>query len=485
MRKTQAPSASIRIGNRALDTGSGGRFEHLNPYTGEPQAGVPLAGPAEVDEAVAAASAAAEGWRRWRGEDRRDVLLRLAGLVAEHRSEFAELAALDNGTPVVAAGFVVDMSVEWIRYYAGWCDKTSGELISTHDTRGELAYTIPQPFGVVGIVITWNGPLLSLGMKVAPALAAGNCVVVKPSEFTPFAPDLFARLAAEAGLPDGVLSMLPGTVAAGEALVAHPEVKLISFTGGPSAARQILAACAARLKPAVVELGGKSANIIFPDAPDLGAACARAVTASIGTVSGQGCAAPTRALVHADIYDEAVELITAAARQQRMGDPFDETTTVGPVVNAAAAHRIAAMLDRARAGAAGRFAVGGGLAGGALEGRNFVEPTVIVDARPDAEITRQEVFGPVLVVLRFTDEDDAIAQANATDYGLAAYIETADVTRVHRMAERLKAGSVAVNGAYVLHPYSPFGGVRTSGYGKEGGRAGLDEYLQYKSVYVI
>ena len=377
-----APQVQLRYGDKVLDSGSGGVYPHLNPYTGELQAEIPLAGPAEVDEAVDLAAGQAESWRRWAPERRRDVLMRFAGLLDEHRAEFAALQALDGGTPTHFGHRIIDNSVNWTRYYAGWCDKLSGELISTLDTRGYFSYTAPEPYGVIGAIVTWNGPVVSLGMKVVPALAAGNCVVTKPSEFTPFAPDLYGRLLLEAGVPAGVCSILAGGPEAGAALVRNPKVEKISFTGGPAAARQIAHVCAEQLKPAVLELGGKTGSIVFPDAGDLREVAERAVRDSIGVLAGQGCVVPTRLIVHADIYDEMVELVTAAAASYKVGDPFDPEVKVGPLINAAAVERVCGMLDRARRDNAGRIVLGGGRAGGDLADKNFVEPTVIVDADP-------------------------------------------------------------------------------------------------------
>jgi len=479
------PKAFLRYGSKVLETGTGGSFEHRHPFTQEVQAQIPLAGAAEVNEAVELADSVAEEWRRWAPEARRDVLVKLADLLIEHRQEFAELAALDGGTPTTYGLGGVDNAANWIRYYAGWCDKLSGELLSTLDTRGQFAYTAPEPYGVVGIIITWNGPLISLGMKVAPALAAGNCVVVKPSEFTPFAPDLFARLVQEAGIPDGVCSILTGGVEAGEALVAHPKVKKVSFTGGPVAARHIMRACAELLKPAVLELGGKSASLVFPDGGDLDILAARALRWSVGVFAGQGCALPTRLLVHEDIYDELLEKLVEQVREYKVGDPFDPDVTVGPLINSAAVERVCGMLDRARDEGAGRFLHGGGRPGGELEGKNFVEPTIIADVDPNHEIAQVEVFGPVLLVMKFSTEDEAVALANATPYGLGAFINSTDLTRVHRLAERLNAGGVYVNGAKPNLAHTPFGGLGLSGFGKEGGRAGIDEFVHYKTVSIV
>ena len=477
------PEVNLYLGNEPRASGSGGKHEHLNPVSQRPQASVPLAGPAEVDEAVTRAVAVREKWRQTSPETRRDILNRLADLIEANRAEFIRRGTLDLGTTAQASEIGVEMASSWARYYAGWCDKLSGELISTFGTRGEFTYTVPEPIGIVGIIITWNGPLTSLGMKVAAALAAGNCVICKPAELTPFTPELFARLCKEAGLPDGVLSIFPGTAAAGEAIVRHKEIRKISFTGGPTTARRILEACAQAIKPSVMELGGKSANLIFPDC-DLQAAAERAVFNVLGYASGQGCAMPTRLLVHADVHDEFVDHITAIVTKLKVGDPADPDVLVGPVVNKAAVERILGMFDRAKADGAGTFLLGGGRCGGDLAELNYIEPTLIVDADPDHEISQIEIFGPAIVVMKFHDEDEAIEIANNSDYGLAAYIQSNDVSRVHRLSERLNAGGVYVNGGFPIYAHTPFGGIGISGFGKEGGKAGIDEFLHYKTVAI-
>ncbi len=480
---TQAPQVHLHIGHEARPSGSGGTHAHLHPVSQRAQAEVPLAGASEINDAVAKAAEVQENWRRTRPEVRRDILNRLADLIETNRNEFARMAALDGGTPLIAGERGVDLAVAWTRYYAGWCDKLTGDLISTFDTRGEFSYTAPEPIGIVGIIITWNGPLISLAMKVCAALAAGNCVICKPAEITPFAPDLFARLCKEAGVPDGVLSIFPGTAEAGEAIVRHKLVRKISFTGGPITARKILEACAQEIKPTVMELGGKSASLLFPDC-DIQAACERAIFWTIGILSGQGCALPTRLLVHQDIYDEVLERLTAIAKQFKVGDPMAPGVAVGPVINAAAADRIMGMFERVREGGSGRFLLGGNRCGGELAEGNFIEPTIIADADPDSEIAQVEVFGPALVVMKFADEDDAVRIANNNEYGLAAYIQSNDLSRVLRLSERLRAGGVYVNGATQINPHTPFGGIGISGFGKEGGKAGIDEFVHYKTVTI-
>ena len=480
---SEIPPVHLHLGHEQRRKGSGGTHAHLHPVTQKVQAEIPLAGAAEVDEAVAHAVAVQESWRRTSPEKRRDILNRLADLMLERKTELAKMAAYDGGTPLMVGERGVETAAAWTRYYAGWCDKLTGELMSTFDTRGEFSYSTPEPIGVVGIIITWNGPLISLGMKVCAALAAGNCVICKPAEITPFAPELFAQICKEAGVPDGVLSIFPGTAAAGEAIVRHRKVRKVSFTGGPITARKILAACAEEIKPSVMELGGKSASLVFPDC-DLQAAAERAVFWTIGCLAGQGCALPTRQLVHADVYDEFVDRLKSIISKFKVGDPLDPTVMVGPVINRDATERILGMFERAKADNAGKFLLGGGPCGGELAGGNFIEPTLIVDADPDHEISQVEIFGPAVVVMKFHDEDQAVALANNSEYGLAAYIQSNDITRVHRLSERLHAGGVYVNGGFQINPHTPFGGVGISGFGKEGGKAGIDEFLHYKTVTV-
>jgi len=483
MTRDGSTQAHLHIGHESLDQSTGGVYQHLHPVTQEPQALIPLAGKAEMDLAVNKAHAAFPAWRAMAPTVRRDILLRLADLISENVDAFARLAALDGGTPLSFGKPMAQTAAEFHRYYAGWADKIDGQILASYQGRGHMAYTVPEPYGVVGIITTWNGPLFSLGMKAAPALAAGNCVVVKPSEMTPFASAYYATLAKEAGVPDGVLSVLAGAPEAGEALVRHPLVEKISFTGGPSAARNILIACADQLKPAVLELGGKSASIVFPDV-DLDLVCQQAVWGTIGILAGQGCALPTRLVVHDSIHDKVVARLIEIASSFVIGDPMEPSVTLGPLINAAACDRVMGMLDRVRSQGTGKIVLGGNRCGGKLAGKNYIEPTIITDVDPQSEIAQIEIFGPVIVVQRFSTEDEAVEIANATRYGLAAYIQSKDVNKVHRIAERLKSGGVYVNGAMAVMPHIPFGGLGVSGYGKEGGRAGLDEFLRYKTVVV-
>lgn len=479
---SQAPlPVHLHIGGAMLTTGSGGVHAHLYPATATTTSTIPLAGASEADAAVEAAHEAFPGWRTTAPGEKRAILERLATLVRDNAEEFGKLGAIDNGTPATFAAYGAYIAAEWISYYAGWADRIEGRVNSTVTDRGELGYTLSEPYGVIGIIITWNGPLISLGMKVAPALAAGNTVVVKPSEMTPYSGELFMKLSAQAGVPDGVINMIPGSVEAGEALVRHPLVEKVSFTGGPITARKILASCAETIKPAVLELGGKSANLIFADA-DLDAACAFGVDGSIGMMSGQGCAFPTRMLVQQDIYDEVIRRVLARVAQIKVGDPFLPETTSGPVVNEAALHRILGVIERTKSAGGAKLLMGGGRVGGDLADGYFIEPTVFVDVDPDSALAQEEIFGPVLAITPFKDEDEAIAIANNTQYGLSAYIQTRDLGRVLRVAERLKSGVVLANGSRSIQPHRPFGGLGLSGFGREGGKEGLDEFIRVKTI---
>jgi aldehyde dehydrogenase (NAD+) len=470
------------IGNKIIEKASGGVYTHINPATGKPQADIPLAGVAETEDAIAAAKSAFATWRSMPGRERMVLLNRLADLIKQNASEFQRLSVIEGGTPYSVAAGGAGLAEEWTRYYAGWADKVDGQVVSSYPS-DEFIYTLPEPYGVIGIVVTWNGPLISLGMKVIPAIAAGNTVVVKPAEQTPFVAALFAKLALEAGIPAGVINVLPGAVESAQTLIAHPDVEKISFTGGPITARKILHQCAELLKPSVMELGGKSANIVFDDA-DLDSAAQHAAMMSVGLLSGQGCELPTRLLVQEGVYDAMLEKVVAIAKALPIGDPRDVNTFIGPVINEAACERILAMVDRAKQAGAGRVVLGGERLklGGDLENGFFVSPTIFADVDPKSEIAQQEVFGPILVIQKFSTEEEAIEIANSTQYGLGGYIQTNDLKRAHRVAAALKTGFVHLNGSRNIPAHAPFGGLGLSGFGKEGGRPGLDEFIRLKTV---
>lgn len=479
---SSCPKGCLIIGDKIIEKASGGVYTHINPATGKPQADIPLAGVSETEDAIAAAKSAFEVWRAMPGRGRAVLLNRLADLIKQNASEFQRLAVIEGGTPYSVAAGGAGLAEEWTRYYAGWADKIDGQVVSSYPS-DEFIYTLPEPYGVIGIVVTWNGPLISLGMKVIPALAAGNTVVVKPAEQTPFVASLFGKLALEAGIPPGVINILPGAVESAQTLIAHPDVQKISFTGGPVTARKILHQCAELLKPSVMELGGKSANIVFDDA-DLDSAAQHAAMMSVGLLSGQGCELPTRLLVQEAVYDAMVEKVVAIAKSLPIGDPRDANTFIGPVINEEACERILAMVERAKQAGAGRIVMGGERLnlGGDLSNGFFVSPTIFADVDPNSEIAQQEVFGPVLVIQKFSTEEEAIEIANSTQYGLGGYIQTNNLKRAHRVAAALKTGFVHLNGSRNIPAHAPFGGLGLSGFGKEGGRPGLDEFIRLKTV---
>jgi acyl-CoA reductase-like NAD-dependent aldehyde dehydrogenase len=469
------------IGDERVASGAGGTYAHHNPATGRVQAQVPMAGAADVDRAVAAARGALDGWRTMAPHKRMAVLNRLADLLSERRDEAGAINALDNGTPVSAMSSGSYTS-SWVRYYAGWIDKLEGQVVPVHGGRG-LDYVLAEPYGVVGAVVPWNGPMMGMGQKVAPALAAGNTVVAKPPEIAPFGALRFAELALDAGLPPGVLNVVPGGAEAGQALVRHPGVDKVSFTGGTATARVIMEAAAATLKPLALELGGKSASVIFPDA-DLDAAATGAALLGSVLLSGQGCALGTRLYVHDDVYDEVIDRVLAAVAGVVVGDPLDPRVFMGPVVTEAACARILGVVSTAVRAGSGRLLTGGERLGGDLAAGYFIPPTVFGDVDQGSDLARDEIFGPVLSVLRFRDEAEVVAKVNDSPYGLSAYLHTADLSRAHRVAAALEVGSVTVNAFPTASPTVPFGGYKQSGFGREGGRAGIDEFTRPKNVFI-
>lgn len=473
------PAVKLMIGEKALSQGSAGTFSHVNTSTGQFQMDIPLAGETEVEAAVLAARAAFPVWRDMKPFRRRQILDRFADLIEQNMDRFMKMAVVENGIPMsTMLHGMAPRILGWTRYYAGWADKIEG-LVTGINPSDNFEYTVPEPYGVIGHIITWNAPLLSLAMKIPPSLAAGNTVVVKPAEFTPFSSQLFAELGLEAGIPPGVINVVPGGVAAGEALVRHRGVDKISFTGGPVGARAIMRSAAATLKPCVFELGGKSANLVFPD---VDVASTAAYCAAFGlSNSGQGCALPTRMMIHESIYEPFIQAVQATMEQLPYGDPLDENVIVGPMVNAVACERVQGMIGEAREQQVGNFLTGGEAAG---DGRgNFVTPTLISEADPYSTIAQKEVFGPVLCAFKFRDETEAVSLGNATEYGLAAYVQTNDLNIAQRMVRQLNAGTVFVNQATPASlAASPFGGVGLSGFGREGGKAGLEEFIRIKGV---
>jgi aldehyde dehydrogenase (NAD+) len=478
----QSLRGGVLVGDAWLHDTSAGSADHVDPARGKVQASFPLAGVEEVDRAVGSARAAFPEWRAWAPDARREALRRVSGLIRERKDVLGAKMSLENGTPLAQSIAMADRSAEWFDYYAGWAEKIHGEVLSPYPIRG-VDYTLAEPVGVVAVIVTWNGPLMAFGMAVAPALAAGCCVVLKPAEITPFSTADFAQICLDAGLPPGVVTLVPGGPEAGDRLVRHPGVDKITFTGGVPTARRIQVAAAESLTPLVLELGGKSANIVFEDADltQVGRLAAR-----FTSLAGQGCSLPTRLMIHDSVYDHVTADLLDHVGKVTVGDPFDPATTMGPVINAAACERILGVIEQARTTGAGQLLTGGERLGGPLADGYFISPAVFGNVDPQSELAKEEVFGPVLCVMRFSDDEQALEIANGTDYALAAYLHTNDLGRAHRMAAELRAGNVNVNnvGPASVGPGVPFGGIGLSGYGRQGSHHGIREFLRVKNVLI-
>ena len=465
-------------------SGGGHQHTHVDPATREIIKTWGLAAPDDVDHAVTSAARAQTEWAALNPGARRDLLLALAEVIDDRAAPLAALVSLEMGMPLKASQAGVQAAVNWFRHYAGYADKIEGAVPSIGQAGAGLDYTRYSPHGVIAAIIPWNGPVMALALKVAPALAAGNAVVLKPSELAPFSSLYFATAVTAAGLPAGLVNVVAGGPDIGARPCGHRHIAMISFTGGEAAGRAVSQAAAARHIPTVLELGGKSASLVFPDV-NIEKAAKLAAILGIAQNSGQGCFLPTRLLVHRAVYDAMLDKVVAAAQKFQLGSPFDPHTTMGPVVNAAARDRILAVIDAARSRGDGRLILGGAAASHAeLPAGNFIEPTVFADVDPASPLAQEEVFGPVLSVLAFDDESEAVRIANHTRYGLAGYVWTSDLGRAHRIAEALHAGYVSVNGMVALPPEAPFSGWKASGHGVEGGRRGLQEYLRVKNVHV-
>ncbi len=475
------PTAPVIVGDETRAQGSGERWAHIYPANGEVTTELSLAGPADVDDAVAAARAAATGWRELPSDRRRDLLLGAADLIEKHAGELAALETLGNGTAITMAGYIPSVLAQRLRYYAGWADKVRGESLNPWNGPAHN-YVNYEPYGVVGAIIPWNGPLFAAVMVLAPALAAGNCVVIKAPELSPFSVMRLGALFLEAGFPPGVVNTLAGGGAVGEAIVGHPGVDKVQFVGSGATARKVLKNAADTLKPCGLELGGKSAVVVFADA-DLAEAGKRGLSGAI-SVSGQGCVNGTRLLVERPIYEQYLGVLQAIAGHIPIGDPLEPTTIMGPVISEASLERIQAMVTQAQASGA-RLLTGGERLGGEHSAGFYLPITLLADVDHGSDLAQKEVFGPVLSVTPFDTEEEAIALANDTAYGLGAYIHTRDLRRAHHVANQMQAGMVQVNASGEgMQPFAPFGGYKQSGFGRLGGEQGLLEFLQVKNVWM-
>jgi len=470
---------NMLINGKWVESKSGKRFKTINPVNESVIAEVAEGDPADVDAAVKAARVAFESgpWSKMDARDRGRLMNKLADLMEANLDELAALETLDNGKPISDARAAdLPLSIDCLRYYAGWADKLTGDTIPI---RGNyFCYTRREPVGVAGQIIPWNFPLLMVAWKWGPALAAGCTIVMKPAEQTPLSCLRLAELAQEAGIPDGVINVVPGFGQTGAALVKHPGVDKIAFTGHYETAQKIMVDAAGTLKRLTFELGGKSPNVVFEDA-DLDAAVAGA---EFGLFFNQGqcCCAGSRLFVEQSVHDQFVEKVVARAKQRKIGDPFDPTTTQGPQVDADQFNKIMSYIDKGKSeGAQCRT-------GGSRVGSKgfFIEPTVFDNVRDDMSIAKDEIFGPVMSILPFKSVDEIIDRANNTYYGLAAAVWTKDVQKAHKFAASVRAGTVWVNCYDVFDAAAPFGGFKMSGIGRELGAAALNNYTESKTVTV-
>jgi aldehyde dehydrogenase (NAD+) len=472
------------IGGDWSTSATGGSRPHVNPSTGDVQATIPMSGASEVDDAVAAAKRAAGPWRDLPPHERQSLLAAMGRVVEKNSTQLGTILSLETGLPVSLTESFSLRGADYLYYNASVAATMQGQVIQVDPVRS-LDYVLPEPYGVVALIMTWNGGMSALGRKAGAALAAGNTVVIKPSELAPFSTVRFAEFAIEAGFPPGVINVVHGDAAAGDRLVRASDVRKVSFTGGVAAARKIQASAAIAPKPVALELGGKSANIIFPDA-DIEAAARSAAVGAL-YMSGQGCALPTRLLVHADIYEDVVDRVRDAAAVLAVGDPLDPDTVMGPIITEGHLERLLAVVDKAVQAKDGELTMGGGRVDELRPGC-FMEATILERVDPQSQVATEEHFGPILSVFPFSDDDEAVHLANDTEYGLTAYVHTHSLERAHDMARRLEAGSISINGfrggSNRGGAGTPFGGKKASGFGREGGKAGVEEFVSTKNVFL-
>jgi phenylacetaldehyde dehydrogenase len=471
------------INGQWTDAASGKTFDTPNPATGETLARVAEGDAEDIDRAVRAARKAFDDgpWTRMTPSERGRIIWRIGDLILEHADEFAQLESLDNGKPfAVARAADVPLAADMFHYMAGWATKIEGNTINISvpfmPGANFHAYTLREPVGVVGQIIPWNFPLLMAAWKLGPALATGNCVILKPAEQTPLSALRLAELIAEAGMPDGVVNVVPGYgETAGAALAAHNDVDKVAFTGSTEVGKLIVAAAAGNLKKVTLELGGKSPNIVFDDADPA------AVTGAANAIffnHGQCCVAGSRLFVQRDRFDEVVNGVAEIAKSIRLGPGMEQDTQMGPLVSEEQFQRVTGYLESGKAD--GATAVTGG---GRFGDRGyFVEPTVLTNTTPDMKVVREEIFGPVVVAAPFSDLDEIAAAANDTDYGLGAGIWTKDISKAHALAKKIRAGTVWINCYNVFDAALPFGGYKQSGWGREMGHEALEAYTEVKAV---
>jgi len=478
-----ATPRKLFINGQWVDAASGKSFETPNPATGQPLASVAEGDSEDIDRAVRAARTAFDDgpWGRITPSERGRIIWRIGDLILAHAEELAQLESLDNGKPyAVALGADVPLAADMFHYMAGWATKIEGNSINISvpymPGANFHSYTLREPLGVIGQIIPWNFPLLMAAWKLAPALATGNTVVLKPAEQTPLTALLLAQLIAEAGVPEGVVNVVTGFgETAGAALAAHPLVDKIAFTGSTEVGKLIVHAAAGNLKKVTLELGGKSPNIVFNDASP---AAVEGAANAIFFNHGQCCVAGSRLYVQEGRFDEVVEGVAEIAKSIKLGPGMEPSTQMGPLVSDEQLSRVTGYLDSGRAD--GATALTGGVRWG--DSGYFVEPTVLTNTRPDMKVVREEIFGPVVVAAPFQSIDDIAAVANDSDYGLGAGIWTQDISKAHALAKKLRAGTVWINCYNVFDASLPFGGYKQSGWGREMGHEVLEAYTEVKAV---
>jgi aldehyde dehydrogenase (NAD+) len=476
--------SKLFINGDFVDARSGETFVTSNPATEEKIADVASAGAEDVDLAARAARAQLEPgseWQKMKPRDRAKVMWKLAEMLSSRAAEIGRIETLDNGKPIFESQFVdTPAAAECLYYFAGWSGKVTGETIPIQE--GAFTYTLREPVGVVGAITPWNFPLMLAVWKIAPALACGNTVVIKPASNTSLSLLKFAEYARECGLPAGVLNVIPGRGSVvGNAMVDHPGIDAIAFTGSTAVGRGLMERAAKTLKKVSLELGGKSPNVVFADA-DLEAA-ARGALNAIFYGKGEVCAAGSRLLVEDSVHDELMAKVVDRAGKMVAGDPLHPKTRLGAIVSREQMDNVMKYIEVGKA--EGAKVVAGGERADIGTGKGyFVKPTIFDDVDTSMRIAREEIFGPVLATIRFKDADDAVAKANATVYGLAAAVWTRDISKAHRMVRAIKAGTVWVNSYNLYDPALPFGGFKESGFGRDQGRDALEKYTQTKSVWV-
>ena len=472
----------LMIDNQFVEACEGKVFPTYDPATSQLIANVSEAGIADVEVAVASANRALVGpWAKMLPSEREAVIRRLADLIEKHGDDLAQIESLDSGKPAAQIRAVdIELSIGALRYNAGWPTKLHGQTIPVSAPDMHV-YTRREPLGVIAAIVPWNFPLCQACFKLAPALAAGCTVVLKPAEQTPLSALYLAKLAIEAGLPPGVLNVLPGFgKVAGQALVEHPGIAKIAFTGSEAVGKHIVRTAASDLKHVSMELGGKNPNVIFADA-DLDQAAASAAMA-IFFYSGQVCAAGSRLMVERKVYERVLETVMAETAKLKVGHGLSPDTSLGPLISADQFARVSGFVERAKADGI-ECVMGGKKAGGALSDGHFLEPTILLNASDNQEVVADEIFGPVLVVQTFESIDELTTRANNTGFGLSAGVWTRDVGKAHKVAAALQAGTVWINTYGNFDCAAPFGGFKQSGYGRDNGAEGIEKFLQTKTVW--